>query len=157
MGDSLFYHAAVGHNGTLRTRSVSFVFSFRQLKTGVFIGLIAFPSAEGFLTSCTFDFMSDDQSTKFFIATMFFFMYVIPLSGILYYYSQIVGHVRKHEKTLREQARKMNATNLRANENPNDQAAEIRIAKVAIGLAMLFVFAWTPYACIALIATFGNR
>lgn len=50
---------------------------------------------------------------------------------IIYYYSQIVGHVVSHEKALREQAKKMNVESLRSNANANAQSAEIRIAKVS--------------------------
>lgn len=65
--------------------------------------------------------------------------------------------VGDHEKTLRDQAKKMNVTSLRSNRDQNEKSAEVRIAKVAIALATLFVFAWTPYAFVALTAAFGNR
>lgn len=51
----------------------------------------------------------------------------------------------------------MNVTSLRSNRDQNEKSAEVRIAKVAIALATLFVFAWTPYAFVALTAAFGNR
>jgi r-opsin len=38
--------------------------------------------------------------------------------------------VYAHEKSLRDQAKKMNVASLRANEDASKQAAEIRIAKV---------------------------
>lgn len=38
-----------------------------------------------------------------FVAVIFTFSYVIPMTMIIYFYSQIVGHVVNHEKALREQ------------------------------------------------------
>lgn len=101
--------------------------------------------------------MSEDPATKFFVGTIFFYSYIIPLSLLIFFYSQIVKHVGDHEKSLRNQARKMNVTSLRTNRDQNEKSAEIRIAKVAIGLATLFLTAWTPYAFVALTAAFGNR
>jgi r-opsin len=51
----------------------------------------------------------------------------------------------------------MNVTSLRSNRDQNEKSAEVRIAKVAIALSALYVFAWTPYAFVALTAAFGNR
>lgn len=112
---------------------------------------------EGFLTTCTFDYMTEDASTRFFVGSIFVYSYVIPLAMLIFYYSKIVRSVGDHEKTLRDQAKKMNVTSLRSNRDQNEKSAEVRIAKVAIALATLFVFAWTPYAFVALTAAFGNR
>lgn len=101
--------------------------------------------------------MTEDPSTRFFVGTIFVYSYVIPLSILVYFYSQIVKHVREHENTLKAQAKKMNVTSLRSNRDQRETSAEIRIAKVAIALAMLFLTAWTPYAFVALTAAFGNR
>ena len=83
--------------------------------------------------------------------------YCTPLLIIVYCYYHIVGAIIHHEKALREQAKKMNVTSLRSNADQNAQSAEIRIAKVAIGLSLLFVLSWTPYGIVALIGAFGNR
>lgn len=94
---------------------------------------------EGFLTSCTFDYLTDTFDTRFFVAVLFSFSYCLPMSLIIYYYSQIVKHVFSHEKKLREQAKKMNVESLRANQGSNSQSAEVRIAKAAITICFLFV------------------
>jgi hypothetical protein len=51
----------------------------------------------------------------------------------------------------------MNVESLRGNQDTAKQSAEIRIAKVAIGILVLFLLSWTPYAIVALMACFGNR
>ena len=86
---------------------------------------------EGFLTTCTFDYITDTDEVRYFVATIFTFSYAIPMSLIIYFYSQIVGHVVNHEKALREQAKKMNVESLRSNANTQAQSAEVRIAKVS--------------------------
>lgn len=56
---------------------------------------------------------------------------------IIYFYSQIVSHVFRHEKELRAQAKKMNVESLRS--NTGTSTAEVRIAKAAITICFLFV------------------
>lgn len=85
---------------------------------------------EGFLTSCTFDYLTDTDDTRSFVATIFTFSYCLPMSLIIYYYSHIVGFVVNHEKALKKQAKKMNVESLRSNVDKNAQSAEVRIAKV---------------------------
>ncbi|XP_023247937.1 opsin, ultraviolet-sensitive-like [Copidosoma floridanum] len=87
---------------------------------------------EGFLTSCTFDYLTDSDETRYFVATIFVFSYCIPMSMIIFFYSRIVGHVMDHEKALREQAKKMNVESLRSNQGQQNQSAEVRIAKVSL-------------------------
>nr|WCQ76401.1 ultraviolet sensitive opsin 1 [Byrrhus pilula] len=112
---------------------------------------------EGYLTSCTFDYLLNTFDNHVFVAAIFTCSYVIPMSLIIYFYSQIVSHVINHEKALKEQAKKMNVASLRSNQNTANQSTEIRIAKVAITICTLFVASWTPYAVLALIGAFGNQ
>lgn len=98
------------------------------------------PFTEGYLTSCTFDYLTDTFDTKLFVAVLFTFSYCIPMSLIIYYYSQIVKHVFSHEKQLRAQAKKMNVESLRSNQKgAGSVSAEVRIAKAAITICFLFV------------------
>ncbi|XP_055373514.1 opsin Rh3-like isoform X2 [Condylostylus longicornis] len=112
---------------------------------------------EGYLTSCTFDYMTDNFDTRLFVGCIFFCSYVMPMTMIIYFYSQIVSHVFAHEKTLREQAKKMNVDSLRSNQGQNKETAEIRIAKAAITICFLFVASWTPYGVMSLIGAFGDK
>nr|QWV42702.1 ultraviolet sensitive opsin 2 [Calopteron sp. CRS 2021] len=112
---------------------------------------------EGYLTSCSFDYLMDTFDNRMFVGVIFTFSYVIPMSFIIYFYSQIVKHVMDHERALREQAKKMNVDSLRSNQNMQNQSAEIRIAKVAVTICFLFVASWTPYAVVALIGAFGDQ
>nr|AMH38608.1 opsin Rh3 [Platyeriocheir formosa] len=114
---------------------------------------------EGFLTTCSFDYLTEDFNTRSFVGAIFIFSYIVPGAMIVYFYSQIYSHVRAHEKAMRAQAKKMNVDNLRSIGNTEEQekSAEIRIAKVCMGLFFMYMVSWTPYAVVALIGAFGNR
>lgn len=112
---------------------------------------------EGFLTACSFDYLTNTFDNHMFVAVIFTFSYCIPMTLIIYYYSQIVSHVVAHEKALKEQAKKMNVESLRSNQAQANQSVEIRIAKAAITVCFLFVASWTPYAVLALIGAFGDQ
>ena len=88
--------------------------------------------------------------TKSFGLCLFFFLYCTPLAFITFCYYFIVKTIFDHEKTLREQAKRMNVTSLRSNADSNATSAEIRIAKVALCNIALWAAMWTPYAAIVL-------
>ncbi|RWS14076.1 ocellar opsin-like protein [Dinothrombium tinctorium] len=111
---------------------------------------------EGNMTSCTIDFLSKDFKTASYTIVYAIFVYFVPLSIMIYSYFFIVRAVVKHEKTLRDQARKMNVASLRANSESSKQSAEMRIAKVAMMTVALWFIAWTPYLIIAWTGVFTN-
>ncbi|XP_077297014.1 opsin-3-like [Arctopsyche grandis] len=112
---------------------------------------------EGFLTTCSFDYLSDDPDTKVFVGCIFVWSYCIPMALICYFYSQLFGQVRAHEKMLKEQAKKMNVKSLVANQDSANKSVEIRIAKVAFTIFFLFICSWTPYAIVTMTGAFGDR
>lgn len=111
---------------------------------------------EGFLTTCSFDYLTDNQDTKMFTLCIFAWAYFIPMVLIIVSYLRLFKHVQAHEKMLKEQAKKMNVKSLQANQT-NSTSVEIRIAKAAFTIFFLFVCAWTPYAIVAMIGSFGNK
>nr|QIW86051.1 opsin M2 [Neogonodactylus oerstedii] len=121
-----------------------------------FLGWSAF-IPEGILTSCSFDYLTDSWSTKSFGLLLFIGCFCLPLTLIIFFYSQIVGAIRAHEKALREQAKKMNVENLRSNVDANKESNEVRIAKVAVANVGLWLCTWTPYAYIVMSAMFGDK
>nr|QPZ55120.1 BRh2 [Eumaeus atala] len=112
---------------------------------------------EGFLTTCSFDYLTDDSDTKIFVLSCCVWSYFIPIIILCYYYFQLFGAVRNHEKMLREQAKKMNVKSLASNKEDGGKSVEIRIAKVAFTIFFLFICAWTPYAFVTLVGAFGDR
>ncbi|KAL7642462.1 UNVERIFIED_CONTAM: hypothetical protein RMT77_007023 [Armadillidium vulgare] len=113
---------------------------------------------EGFLTTCSFDYLSEDSNTRLFVGMIFFFAFIVPGSMVAYFYSQVYGHVKLHEKAMRDQAKKMNVNSLRSQSaEEKEKTNEIRILKVCVGLFFLFLISWVPYATVALIGAFGDR
>ncbi|XP_069938042.1 compound eye opsin BCRH2-like [Cherax quadricarinatus] len=105
---------------------------------------------EGILTSCSFDYISQDWNTKSYGVFLFVMCYAFPLTVVIFVYAQIVLAIRQHEKALREQAKKMNVEHLRSNIDTRKQSAEVRIAKVAVANVFLWTLTWTPYAYVVM-------
>lgn len=61
-----------------------------------------------------------------------------------------------HEDELRQQARKMNVATLRANSDQLQTSAEIKAAKIALMNVTLWILAWTPFAVVCMLGTWGN-
>ncbi|CAL4236321.1 unnamed protein product, partial [Meganyctiphanes norvegica] len=102
---------------------------------------------EGILTSCSFDYLSQDISTITYNLFMIIFDFFLPLCIIMGSYAMIVKAIFAHEEAMRAQAAKMNVKSLRT-ADANEQRAEIRIAKTAIFNIALWIICWTPYTVI---------
>ena len=70
---------------------------------------------EGLFITCSYDYLSDDWNHKSFILYAFVFNYCLPVTLVLFFYSQIVKAVVAHEAALKAQAKKMNVDSLRSN------------------------------------------
>ena len=92
-----------------------------------------------------------------FTLSYFVAAYCTPLITIIFCYFHIVRTIFHHEKSLREQAAKMNVASLRSNVDANAQSAEFRIARISLMNITLWVCMWTPYACIVLQGAFGDQ
>ena len=82
---------------------------------------VGISTSEGMLLTCSFDYLTDTLSNKAFVVCFFTACYVTPLSFIVYFYSQIMCAVIRHERALKAQAKKMNVDSLRSNEVKNEQ------------------------------------
>lgn len=112
---------------------------------------------EGILDSCSFDYLTRDSTTVSYTMTLFATNYIAPLFIIVFCYFFIVKAIADHERSLREQAAKMNVASLRSNADANAQSAEIRIAKVAMLNISVWLICWTPYAAICVQGAIGNQ
>merc|ERR1740128_1426264 len=111
---------------------------------------------DGILGTCSYDYVTQTETNKYSILALCITNYLIPLAIIIWAYSGIVGAVFKHEDELRQQAKKMNVASLRSNTDQQSTSAEIRIAKVAIINVSLWTIAWTPFAVICMLGTWGD-
>jgi len=112
---------------------------------------------EGFLITCTYDFITPEINERTFILFAYIFNYFIPLFMISVFYYSIVKAVVAHEAALRAQAKKMNVESLRSAGKDDDESAEFKIAKVAITNVLLWIFIWTPYAAVSALPALGYQ
>jgi r-opsin len=80
------------------------------------------------MTACGTDYLSKDWISRSYVLAYSIFCYFLPLLTIVYSYFFIVQAVAAHESNMREQAKKMNVTSLRAEDKA--QSAECKLAKV---------------------------
>ncbi|KFM77102.1 Ocellar opsin, partial [Stegodyphus mimosarum] len=111
---------------------------------------------EGNMTSCTIDYLTKDWSSSSYVIFYALAVYFMPLFTLIYNYTFIVRSVAEHEEQLREQAKKMNVSSLRANSDQQKQSAECRLAKIALMTVGLWFIAWTPYLSIAWSGVFSS-
>jgi r-opsin len=109
---------------------------------------------EGNLTACGTDYLSKDWLSRSYILVYSIFVYFLPLLMIIYSYYHILNTVFAHEKSMREQAKKMNVASLRSSE-AGDVSTEFKLAKIALVTISLWFMAWTPYLVINYAGIFG--
>ena len=97
---------------------------------------------EGFLTACSFDYLDESSSGRIFIFVYFVFAWVIPFVTIFYCYTHILRVV-------------LSAKKIQSNKDKNK--SEVKLAGVVMSIIGLWLFAWTPYACVALLGIFGYK
>lgn len=58
---------------------------------------------EGYLTTCSFDYLTPSQDVRVFVICIFVYAYLVPVSLLVLFYSKILGHVKAHQKAMSEQ------------------------------------------------------
>lgn len=105
------------------------------------IGLSKY-SPEGFLTSCSFDYLDKRVSARIFTLIFFIGAYLCPLLIIIYCYINILKAVNI-------------ARNIQSNKTR--QRIEYKLALVVVNVIGLWFIAWTPYSIVALIGISGRE
>lgn len=102
---------------------------------------------EGYLTSCSFDYLTDDRQEKAFILVFFTAAWCIPFTVISYCYVKILSAVWTTSEM----------TACRYGQEEKKRKTEIRLGYVVVGVIMLWFMSWTPYAIVALLGVFGQK
>ncbi|CAN7991926.1 unnamed protein product [Ixodes pacificus] len=129
------------------TRSRAFALSLSSwiyalcFSTWPLLGVTSPYVPEGFLTSCSFHFLSDATSDRCFVWIFFVAAWCVPLAFVTTCYSGILVTVIRSRKALAQESRR----------------SELRVAKVSLALVLLWTVAWTPYAIVALLGITGRR
>lgn len=97
---------------------------------------------EGFLTTCSFDYLDDRLSARLFTFVFFIGAWFIPLTIIVYCYSQIMREVSATGKIQSNRMR---------------QRVEHKLMIVVVNVIALWFIAWTPYSIVALIGIAGKK
>lgn len=96
---------------------------------------------EGYLTCCSFDYLTDDTDARIFMFCYFVFAWCVPFLSIAYCYSHILHVV-------------LTANRIQSNKDKNKQ--ELKLAAVVFSVIALWFVAWTPYAIVALLGISHN-
>ncbi|KAI1278385.1 Opsin, ultraviolet-sensitive [Halotydeus destructor] len=119
---------------------------------------------EGYLTSCSFDYLSRSTSNRTFILIYFLAAFCVPFAIIVYSYVGIVLEMRASDMTFRLGAKSQRYTFEKSHISKTStgskilsrQRQELHRAKMSACIIALWLVAWTPYAIVALIGVFGD-
>nr|XP_023024923.1 opsin, ultraviolet-sensitive-like [Leptinotarsa decemlineata] len=101
---------------------------------------------EGYLTSCSFDYLTDDPKIKVFILVFFVAAWVVPFILISFSYFNIMKVVAG--RTI---SQKRGRDSFRHVKEEDNKKQEIKLALVVLSTIMMWFFSWTPYAVVALL------
>jgi len=118
-------------------------------------GLINRYVPEGYLTSCSFDYLSDDFGSRMYIFVFFIGAFVVPMAIVAFSYIGIVLVVKRSRLVFNESKTDSQSTNFAKFQNQRNN--EIKLAKIAFCLITLWVLSWSPYAIVALIGIFYDQ
>lgn len=107
---------------------------------------------EGYLTSCGFDYLTNDSRTRYFIVIFFTAAWVIPFFVITFSYGNIVKVV-----ATRNVMQNKGRDSFRHVKEEKKKRQEITVARVALCTIFLWFVSWTPYAVVALLGVAGQR
>lgn len=98
---------------------------------------------EGYLTSCSFDYLDRTTPARIFMFVFFVFAWVVPFAIITFCYYYILTEVAAAKKiqSNRDQTKK----------------TEIKLAFIILTVIGLWFAAWTPYSVVALLGISGNE
>lgn len=110
---------------------------------------------EGYLTSCSFDYLTEETSPRYFIFVFFCAAWVAPFCTISFCYISIFRAVvfNRNIATKNEEQR----LSSRHVKERTKRKAEIKLAVLVMAVIVLFFVSWTPYAVVALLGIFGHK
>nr|QBP79231.1 melanopsin isoform B [Biston betularia] len=110
---------------------------------------------EGYLTSCSFDYLTEDLPPRYFIFFFFCAAWLAPFCTISFCYISIFRVVVCDRNiTTKNQEHKLSS---RHQKERTKRKAEIKLAFLVMAVIALFFVSWTPYAVVALLGIFGQK
>lgn len=102
---------------------------------------------EGYLTSCSFDYLTDDSRGKGFILVFFTAAWCVPFITMSFCYVKILIAVWMTSEMAAS----------RFGQEEEKRKTEVRLGYVVSGVILLWFLSWTPYATIALLGVFDQK
>ncbi|XP_022240090.1 opsin, ultraviolet-sensitive-like [Limulus polyphemus] len=102
---------------------------------------------EGYLSSCSFDYLARDLTSRLFVLVFFIAAWCVPLVIICVSYCGIILTVRRNQQLFRNTVSQINSKRSYIQKHRN---TEIKLAKISVSLISLWMISWTPYAVVAL-------
>lgn len=110
---------------------------------------------EGYLTSCSFDYLTDELTPRYFIFVFFCAAWLAPLCTISFCYLKILlVVVGTRNVAIRNQEQRLSARHMKENAK---RKSEVKLAVLVIAVIALFFLSWTPYAIVALLGVCGQK
>lgn len=97
---------------------------------------------EGYLTSCSFDYLDKTTKARIFMFVFFIFAWFIPFIIITYCYVYILKVV-------------VSSRHIRS--SIDKHKTDKKLSLVVVGVIILWFVAWTPYSIVALLGISGNE
>ncbi|WAQ96719.1 OPSD1-like protein [Mya arenaria] len=113
---------------------------------------------EGTNTSCTFDFLTRDLSSRLYVICIFTAHFIIPVLVIAGSYTMIFRTIKiyKHEFNEATKVHGEEELPMPMRKCNTRFSHEAKTARVSIIVISVFCISWTPYATVALIGEFGH-
>ncbi|KAF8795597.1 Rhodopsin like protein [Argiope bruennichi] len=143
-GTVLFTHSkAKGTIGIVWLYCLSLVLPPIALGWGAFV-------PEGFLTSCSFDYLSRTRSNRAYFFFLFSFGFFLPITLIGVCYTFILQTVFQNERAMK-------LHHVTKSSHSKVKRSEYRAAEMILMVIALFLISWTPYSLIACLGQFGDK
>lgn len=110
---------------------------------------------EGFLTSCSFDYLTDEIPPRYFIFIFFCAGWLVPLCIISFCYTRIL-HIVVGKRNIATNNQEQQLSSRHVKEQTK-RKAEVKLAVLVIIVIALFFISWTPYAVVSLLGIFGKK
>ncbi|XP_046429454.1 melanopsin-like isoform X1 [Neodiprion fabricii] len=110
---------------------------------------------EGYLTSCSFDYLTPEPRVKAFILCFFVAAWLLPFCLISFCYIGILRVVMA-ARHLNVGDQVVETSNKHCREEEK-RRTELRLAFVVIGIIGMWFVSWSPYAVVALLGVFGQN
>ncbi|XP_049857920.1 melanopsin-like [Schistocerca gregaria] len=113
---------------------------------------------EGFLTSCSWDYLTRTPANRAYYIYLLAFGFVLPVSVIAYCYTFILAAIHAHGREMKgvESAGGRRSFH-RASTHRPPCSSTVRSLEIIVTLVLLFLISWTPYTVVTLIGQFGDE